>query len=62
VEEAEEEDELVVGARLAVGEVETGRRDRVPVRLAVEPGVQAPAAGENEFDELETGEAHESEG
>jgi hypothetical protein len=34
----------------------------VPVRLAVEPRVAAPAPGENEFDELETGEAHESEG
>jgi hypothetical protein len=34
----------------------------VPVRLAVQPRVAAPAAGENDVDQLETGEAHESEG
>ena len=62
VEQAEEEHELVVRALFLVGEVEPRRRDRVPVSLAVQSRLAAPAAGEDELDEREVGRGHELEG
>jgi len=55
VQEPEQEQELGVGAGLAGRQVESGRRDRVPVTLAVQVGVSAPGALQHVIDDGEVG-------
>ena len=50
VQQPEGEHDLRVGPGLG-GEVETGGRDREPVRLAVQPRIAAPRLGENTIDQ-----------
>ncbi len=58
VQEPEEEHQLGVGARLVRGEVEAGRRDRVPVLLAVKVRVTPPGTLQHVVDDGEIGQGH----
>ena len=58
VQEPEEEQKLGVCTGLADREVEAGRRDRVPVLLAVQVRVAAPGALQHVIDDGEVGHGH----